>query len=243
MIVKIRIKIIVCFHLVLFSSAWAFASPNISTDPLEGINRASFWVTEELDQLLIRPVAVAYSYAISDAGQTVVGNFYDNLLEIPSFVGDLLQAKWALAGRGAGRFLVNSTLGAAGLFDVASRLGLEPHREDMGQTFGYWGVPAGPYLFIPFLGPSTARDSVGLFLDLFLSPHRHIDAMAFRNTLYGIDSVQRRSNLLESEKFILGDKYVFLRDFYLNYRLRLIRDGGEIEPEELDFGDDFDEEF
>ncbi|MBV1870771.1 MAG: VacJ family lipoprotein [Gammaproteobacteria bacterium] len=240
---KIRIKTIVCFYLILLSPTWAFASPTASTDPLEGINRASFWLTEELDQLLIRPVSVAYNYAIPDAGQTVVGNFYDNLLEIPSVVGDILQAKWALTGHGVGRFLVNSTLGAAGLFDVASRLGLERHREDMGQTLGYWGVPAGPYLFIPLLGPSTARDSTGLLFDLFLSPHRYIDAMALRNTLYGIDITQRRANLLESEKSILGDKYVFFRDYYLNYRLRLIRDGGEIEPEELDFGDDFDEEF
>lgn len=212
------------------------------SDPLEGFNRASYWLTEELDQLFFRPAAVVYDRVIPEAGQTLVANFYGNLLEVPSFVGDVLQAKWGIAGQGASRFFINTTLGAAGIFDVATRLGIERHKEDMGQTMGYWGVPPGPYLFIPLLGPSTARDSVGLVVDLFLTPYRYLDAMSARNTLYGIDLVQKRDKLLEAEKHILGDKYVFMRDFYLSYRERLVRDGAALEPEEADFGDDFEEE-
>lgn len=212
------------------------------SDPLEGFNRASYWLTEELDQLIFRPAAVVYDCVIPGAGQILVANFYGNLLEIPSFLGDVLQTKWGIAGQGASRFFINTTLGTAGLFDVATRLGIERHKEDMGQTMGYWGVPPGPYLFIPLLGPSNARDSAGLFVDLFLTPYRYLDAMSVRNTLYGIDLVQKRDKLLEAEKLILGDKYVFMRDFYLNYRERLIRDGVELESEEADFGGDFEEE-
>ena len=230
-------------QLMLLVANTAYASDKDSSDPLEGLNRASYWVTDELDQLIFRPVAVTYNRVVPGVGRVLVANFYGNMLEVPGIVGGVLQAKWRLAGKGAGRLLINSTLGAAGLFDVASRLGLAYHKEDMGQTFGYWGIPSGPYLFIPLLGPSTVRDSAGLVLDLFLSPYRYVDAMAVRNTLYGVDLVQKRDKLLEVEKLILGDKYVFMRDYYLSYRARLIRDGAEIEPEEFDFGDDFDEEF
>jgi phospholipid-binding lipoprotein MlaA len=234
-------RLMLAFVLLLMASN-GYAAWKDKSDPLEGFNRASYWVTEELDQLVFRPVAVVYDHVLPGAGQTLVANFYGNLLEIPSFVGDVLQAKWGVAGQGAGRFFINSTLGAVGLFDVATRLGIERHKEDMGQTLGYWGVPPGPYVFIPLLGPSTARDSVGLFIDLFLTPYRYLDAMSVRNTLYGVDLVQKRDKLLEVEKHILGDKYVFMRDFYLNHRARLIRDGVELESEEADFGEDFEEE-
>ncbi|MBL4606412.1 MAG: VacJ family lipoprotein [Pseudomonadales bacterium] len=235
-------QLTVAFALLLLAGN-GHASMKEKSDPLEGFNRASYWLTDEFDQLVFRPIAVLYDRVLPQAGQLLVANFYANLLEIPSFTGEVLQGKWRLAGKGAGRFVINTSLGAVGFFDVATRLGFERHNEDMGQTLGYWRVPAGPYLFIPLLGPSTVRDSAGLFVDLFIVPYRYLDAMSVRNTLYGLDFVHKRDKLLEVEKHILGDKYIFMRDFYLNRRARLIRDGAELDLEEADFGDDFDEAF
>ena len=222
-------------------SMWSNAASWADADPLERFNRSSFWLSERLDKVLLRPVALAYQAILPDAARTVVTNVYSNLNEVPSFVSDGLQLKWGRAQDGVLRFAVNSTLGVFGIFDVASRLGLVHHNEDFGQSLGYWGVPSGPYLFIPLYGPSSIRDGVGLFVDSFLEPYPYMPMRYLRHSLRAVDAVQLRAAFIEYEKNILGDKYTFLRDFYLNHRERLIVDGKASEPVEPDFGDDFDE--
>lgn len=222
-------------------STWSNAASWADADPLERFNRSSFWLSERLDKVLLRPVALAYQTVLPDAARAVATNVYSNLDEVPSFVSDALQLKWGKAQGGILRFAVNSTLGVFGIFDVASRLGLVHHNEDFGQSLGYWGVPSGPYLFIPLYGPSSIRDGVGLFVDSFLGPYPYMPMSYLRHGLRVVDAVQLRAAFIEYEKNILGDKYTFLRDYYLNHRERLVVDGRSTEPVEADFGDDFDE--
>ena len=236
-----RYKRTVIAVLLCVFSTWSNAASWADADPLERFNRSSFWLSERLDKVLLRPVALAYQAVLPDAARAVVTNVYSNLDEVPSFISDVLQLKWGKAQDGVLRFAVNSTLGVFGIFDVASRLGLVHHNEDFGQSLGYWGVPSGPYLFIPLYGPSSIRDGVGLFVDSFLEPYPYMPMRYLRHSLRAVDAVQLRAAFIEYEKNILGDKYTFLRDYYLNHRERLVVDGSTSEPVEPDFGDDFDE--
>ena len=227
--------------LLCMLSAWSSAASWAGTDPLERFNRSSFWLSERLDKVLLRPVALTYQTVLPSAAQAVVTNVYTNLNEVPSLFSDVVQLKWGRAQDGVLRFTINSTLGVFGIFDVASRLGLAHHKEDFGQSLGYWGVPSGPYLFIPLYGPSSIRDGVGLFVDSFLGPYPYMPMRYLRHGLRAVDAVQLRASVIEYEKNILGDKYTFLRDYYLNHRERLVVDGRVAAPVEADFGDDFDE--
>ena len=152
----------------------------------------------------------------------------------------MLQGEPKQAGNSTGRLLVNSTLGVGGIFEVASLLGLEKQDpEDFGQTLGVWGVGPGPYLVIPFMGPSTLRDAPSLAVDWALDPVNYIDEDIVRIPITGADLVQTRASLLDNERLISGDIYLFVRDAYLQRREFLINDG-ELEDDDLDdFLDDF----
>lgn len=135
------------------------------SDPFEGFNRRMYYFNAKADEYILLPVVSGYKAVTPDFVESGISNFFKNLGEIPTFVNSLLQLKLDVAAETLGRFAVNSTVGVAGLFDVATPIGLNEQNEDFGQTLGYWGVNPGPYLVLPFLGPSSLRDATGLALD------------------------------------------------------------------------------
>ena len=201
-------------------------------DPFESTNRIVFEISDDLDTMIIRPVAEIYRDVTPRFIKNSVTNFFYNLSEVDTIVNQLLQGKIVLAGQDSLRFLINSTIGIVGFVDVATRVGFERHDEDFGQTLGYWGVPAGPYVFLPLIGPSTIRDSFSKPTSWFLSGNLSVsdeEAKIFINLL---DAVETRERLLVAEKLIVGDKYEFVKSVYLQTRNDLVFDG-EVEDEFL----------
>lgn len=197
-------------------------------DPWEGFNRSMFSFNEGLDKAVIKPVAQGYDAVAPDPVKTGVSNFFSNIGDVFIGVNNLLQGKVGDAASDAGRVLVNTTIGILGLIDWASDMGLEKHDEDFGQTFGRWGIGSGPYVVLPFFGPRTLRDSVGLAADLNTDPVAKMHAVPERNTLLTTRVVDQRADLLPAEKVIEGaalDKYTYIRDAYLQRRERLVNDG------------------
>ena len=214
-------------------------------DPWEGFNRKIFWFNDNVDRYVLLPVASAYRFIMPQPLDQGVTNFFNNLLMPISFVNSIFQLKFAGAGVNLGRFLVNSTVGVLGFIDVGGRIGLEERPEDFGQTLGYWGVPSGPYLVVPFWGGVTIRDGLGLIPDWQLSLQSSIHDVAVRNSLLAVQVIDRRADLIPAEQLITGDRYIFLRDAYLQQRRYLVADG-EVEDDFGDdsFGDDgFDDDF
>lgn len=194
-------------------------------DPWEGFNRAMFSFNETLDRYAVKPLAQGYRYVTPDIAEKGVSNVFDNLADIGNLVNNLLQLKFEAAGQTFARLTFNSTFGLLGLIDVATPMGLQAQPEDFGQTLGYWGVGSGPYLVLPFFGPSTVRDGVAKPVDWLLDPVSEVDHVPTRNTLYGLRLVDTRARLLKAEQIISGDKYSFVRDAYLQRREYLINDG------------------
>lgn len=194
-------------------------------DPYEGWNRRVFAFNEQFDTYLFKPTAEFYRWALPDFAQRGVKNFFSNLREPAHLTNNLLQGKPGAAGRDTGRFLINSTLGLAGLLDVATPLGLETSLEDFGQTLNVWGVPQGPYIVWPFIGGQTLTHSLALPVEYWLNPISHIDDVGQRYATGGLYLVQLRADFIEAESLIRGDRYSFIRDAYLQRRDFLIRDG------------------
>ena len=207
-------------------------------DPWEGFNRAMFRFNDTADRWFLKPAAVSYRQVTPMFMQTGISNFFSNLHEINNILNDVLQWKWGQAGNDTGRFLVNSTVGLVGLFDVAQHMGLErSDGEDFGQTLAVWGMSSGPYLVVPFLGPSTVRDAPAEVVQWYTNPLSYLDDNAVENTLKSVDVIQIRASLLQAETLLQGDRYVLMRDAYLQRREFLINDG----EQEDDFGGDLDE--
>ena len=203
-------------------------------DRLENLNRKVFYVNERLDHYALRPAAVTYKKLMPNPLEKGVDNFFSNLDEVTNVFNDLLQGKFGQAAHDSGRFLLNTTLGLGGIFDVAQRAGLEKSDgEDFGQTLAVWGVGEGPYLMLPLLGPSTLRDAPSKFVDSITSPFSYVDDVRTRNTARGVDLLAKRASLLEVDDIISGDKYLFVRDVYLQRSRYLVNDGAI----EDDFGD------
>ncbi len=234
-----HLKILCCCCLLALLSACASnpqqSSSAVPVDKFEGFNRAMFSFNMTLDRWVLKPVAKGYDYVLPEFAKVGVSNFFGNLGEINNVVNDGLQWKWKSAGVDSSRFLVNSTIGVLGLFDVASKMGLEKSDgEDFGQTLAHWGVKSGPYLVLPFLGPSSIRDGVGTPLNWAFDPVLYVDSMYISRGLAATRIVDDRADLLEVEELASGDLYVFMRDAYLQRREYLINDG-EVED---DFGDE-----
>jgi phospholipid-binding lipoprotein MlaA len=197
-------------------------------DPAEGFNRAVFAFNEGLDTILIKPVARGYDFVMPTPARAGVSNFFGNIADVFIGVNNLLQGKPSDAASDAGRFLVNSTIGILGLFDVATEMGMDKHEEDFGQTFGRWGAGPGAYVVLPFFGPRTVRDSAGLVLDLAADPVGNIDHVPTRNSLTALRVVSERAAMLPADKVIEEaalDKYSYIRDAYLQRRQNLVFDG------------------
>lgn len=204
------------------------ASTGTPGDPLEPLNRGIYTFNDGLDTVLVKPLAEVYKGVIPPVARTGVSNVFANMYDVVVALNNLLQGKFSKALSDTGRVLLNTTAGLFGLFDVASSAGLEKHDEDLGQTLGYWGIGDGPYLVLPLLGPSTLRDAIGRFVDVYTNPGSYIKPTSDRNAIWGLNIVSRRSELLDASR-LLGvaaiDDYAFVRDAYLQRRLNLIYDG------------------
>ena len=197
-------------------------------DPFEGWNRAVFSFNEGLDAALLKPVATGYKAVVPELARSGVSNFFGNFGDVWSAFNQLLQGKPVVAAQMGMRVATNTFFGIGGLFDVASDLGIERQREDFGQTLGRWGLPAGPYLVIPVLGPSSLRDAAGLPLDLSWRPAAFSNDSATRIGLSTLQLIDARAELLTAGRLvdeISLDKYVFIRDGYLTRRRSLVYDG------------------
>ena len=209
----------VCLLMVFLGGSQVQASGAVSyDDPWEGVNRVTFGFNDALDRWLLKPVATGYDTVTPKPVQGLVSNFFQNLGEIRNVANSVLQFKILNAGESTGRFLVNSTVGMLGMLDVASGIGLKYHYEDFGLTLARWNVPSGPYVVVPLLGPRTLRSTVGIYPDMQLSPVRQVDDSKKEMYLTVTDVVSLRAALLEQENLIVGDKYTFIRDAYLQRR-------------------------
>jgi phospholipid-binding lipoprotein MlaA len=198
-------------------------------DPYEPFNRSVFKFNDAVDSAVTKPIAKGYKAVAPVPVRTGVSNFFHNFLDVTTAINDLLQAKVGHAASDAGRVLINSTIGFFGVFDVATRLGLDKHNEDFGQTLGVWGFKSGPYLVLPFIGPSSARDGIGLVGDYFTDPEFYLFPHPPGNyVVLGVRVINFRSNLLGADQFFdvaAVDRYSFLRDAYLQLRRNQIYDG------------------
>ncbi len=193
-------------------------------DPFEGYNRAIFSFNEGLDKIAVKPLAKGYKAITPDAIENSIDNFFENLLYPRTILNQLLQGKLKIAAQDTARFLTNTTLGIGGFFDVATGLHLEEHYEDFGQTLGSWGVTSGPYVVLPLFGPSNMRDGLAKIPDIYTSPITHINDNEVRYSLMALDIISYRAELLDKEDLISGDKYIFLRDAYMQRREFMIND-------------------
>jgi phospholipid-binding lipoprotein MlaA len=230
---RIWLLLSLCFLMV---SGCATKDPR---DPLEPMNRVIYKFNDGLDKVVMKPVAQIYQGVLPQVVRTGVTNFFNNLYDVLVALNNLLQGKLPEAASDVGRVAVNTTAGIGGLIDVATKLGLEKHNEDFGQTLGRWRVNAGPYLQLPLFGPSSFRDGLGRFVDFKLDPIYWLwyHDVATRNSLWALNIVSTRANLLDAtdllEKAAL-DPYEFQRDAYLQRRLNLIYDGNP--PPDKDHG-------
>ena len=207
-------------------------------DPFEDLNRDIFIFNEKLDEKLLKPAALTYRKVTPQFARTGVTNFFNNLEEIDTTINQVLQGEIKYAFNDAGRFVINSTIGLFGLIDVASKMGLERHEEDFGQTLGVWGFDSGPYIMIPFLGPSNPRDLLSRPISSFLSGTFAMEDNDVKLTLIGIDALETRERLLDAETLIIGDKYIFIKDAYVQSREYEINNGSTEDDEFLDDMDD-----
>lgn len=200
-------------------------------DPLEGINRGIYKFNDVADKAVIKPVAGAYKAVMPTPVRSGVNNFFSNLGTLVTIINDLLQFKLNQAMTDSGRFAINSTVGILGLVDVASMDGIEKNDEDFGQTLGYWGIGDGAYLVLPFIGPSTVRDTAGLVVDsAFFDPIGYIDDAQDRNLTLLLKFIDKRAQYLPGSDLLdeaALDPYVFVRDAYLQRRHNKISDGAK----------------
>lgn len=214
--------------------------PPDPNDPLERFNRAMYQFNDDLDRTVLKPAAKGYAFVVPAPIDRGVTNVFGNVGDIVVLFNDLLQFKFVQGASDAGRVIINSTLGLLGLFDVATGLGLEKHNEDFGQTLGYWGLGSGPYIVLPFFGPSTVRDGAGLAVDyVYFDPvFTQIDDPAVSWGLFALDTVDARADALSVTKILEQaalDPYVFTREAYLQRRRYLVYDG-QPPPVEEDAG-------
>lgn len=218
------------------------AMANEELDPWEGYNRKMLSFNDTVDRYTLKPIAKAYVFVTPKFFRQGVSNVLSNVAEVPNILNGLLQGKPGQAVNDTGRLLLNSTVGLAGIFDVAQHVGLRPGEgEDFGQTLAVWGVDQGPYIVLPLLGPSTLRDTVGLPADWYSDPRAYIDHVRTKNSALAATLVDTRTSLLDVEQHITGDRYTFIRDAYLQRRQFLIYNG-EVE-DQFGLDDDFDDDY
>lgn len=225
-----RLRTTLMLGLLALALLGGCASTHNPRDPLEPVNRAMYKINDGLDKVVLKPVATVYKTVLPQFVRTGVTNFFNNLYDVLTALNNLLQGKVGDAVSDVGRIAVNTTVGLAGFIDVATEVGLEKHKEDFGQTLGRWGLNSGPYLQLPFFGPSSFRDGVGSVVDFKLDPIQLIwrNHIRTRNSVWGLYVINLRANLLDSTKILdeaALDPYEFQRDAYLQRRRNLVYDG------------------
>jgi phospholipid-binding lipoprotein MlaA len=213
--------------LLLFGCASIPNGQRDPRDPWERMNRTTFKVNDAVDRAITKPIAKAYVKVTPLPVRTGVSNFMDNLTYPVTIANDLLQLKMKPFGQDIARLVLNTTVGIGGIFDPASRVGLQKNDQDLGMTFGHWGAKPGPYFVIPILGPSDVRDGLGRVGGIWLTPTHYIRNNYISYPLWGIELVDARYRLLDAEKLLDGvyDRYAFLRNAYLQRREFLIESG------------------
>ncbi|PZP26034.1 MULTISPECIES: MlaA family lipoprotein [Pseudomonas] len=194
-------------------------------DPWESFNRGIFRFNDTLDTYALKPLAQGYQAVTPQFLEDGIHNVFGNIGDVTNLVNNLLQGKVHDAGVDTSRLIFNTTFGLLGFFDVAKHMGLQKSDEDFGQTLGAWGVGSGPYVVLPLFGPSTLRDAPARIPDSFLNVYPYIDHVPTRNVTFAVDTIDTRASLLDAEKMISGDKYVFLRNAYLQNREFRVKDG------------------
>lgn len=214
---------------ILVSSGCASTGKTDPRDPFEAFNRSMFEFNDALDRAVVKPVAKGYRDYVPEVFRFVLGNMFANLADVWTAVNNLLQGKPGQASSDLSRVLLNTTFGFLGAGDVASELGIERNREDFGQTLGRWGVPSGPYLVLPFFGPSSVRDGTGFAFDSWADPLPYaLTDQGLYNAAWVTRVIDKRASLLPAERLLEGaafDKYLFIRDGYLQRRRNLVYDG------------------
>ena len=214
-----------CTVLLLLGTPLMAAPQGHQDDPWEAFNRPVFAFNETLDTYALKPLAQGYQKVTPQPLEDGIHNMFSNLGELVRLGNNLLQGKLHAAGVDTSRLLFNSTFGVLGFFDVATPMGLLRSDEDFGQTLGAWGLGSGPYLVVPFLGPSSLRDAPAKIPDSFLGPYPYIDHVPTRNVTRAVNVVDTRASLLSAEKMVSGDKYIFVRNAYLQNREFRVKDG------------------
>jgi len=211
--------------------------PPSPDDPWESFNRSVFEFNEGLDKYVLKPVVSGYRFVLPEFIREGVYNFFSNYNDIYTALNNLLQGKPDFAFNDLMRVVVNTTIGLGGLIDLATPGGLEKHKEDFGQTFGVWGVPSGPYVVLPFFGPSSVRDTFGTVADLETDYlFKYIPDVGLRNSLTGLRVVNARNTYYEAGDLLDGaaiDKYSFLRDAYIQRRKYQINEGRDDEEPQM----------
>lgn len=227
--------------LALLLCGCAAEETRVEYDPLEPLNRGVHQVNDLTDRVLLKPVAKGYKAIVPGFARNGVSNFFDNLATPRSSLNNFLQGKPARGFDDIARFLFNSTIGLGGLLDVASHGGLEEYDEDFGQTLAVWGVADGPYIVLPFLGPSTLRDAFVRPADIFLDPLFYYDETSVRDKVIVLQIIDLRTRLLKADRLLEDskDKYITIRESYLQNRNYVIYDGDP--PDDDDFYDDFED--
>jgi len=217
------------------------STPTNIDDPWENMNRSTMQFNDDFDEAILQPLAKGYLFTTPEFIDVGITNFFSNIADIGVSINDLLQLKFIQGGMDFSRFLVNSTVGVAGFIDVATDIDLPKHNEDFGQTLGVWGVPSGPYLVLPFWGPSSPRGTAGLIGDAALYPLTYTVFYGFAVNAAGtfadvINKTDQRAGLMMTEKFINEaaiNRYEFIRNSYLQHREHLVNDGKESEGDDL----------
>jgi phospholipid-binding lipoprotein MlaA len=200
-------------------------------DPWEGWNRGAQTFNDNLDDYIMKPIAEGYQFVMPSFADRGVSNFFSNINDIAVTLNDLLQLKFAQGGKDGARFLVNSVAGVAGFIDVADMIDLPKHNEDFDQTLGVWGAPTGPYLVLPFFGPSSSRGVGGMIGDAAMNPLSYFGFFgsgAISTSLFGVNTVDLRADNLSTEKIATEaalDRYEFFKNAYLQQREYLVHDG------------------
>ncbi len=212
-------------------------------DPYEDFNRSVYKFNTQLDKYLLKPLAKTYANITPDPVESGISKFFSNLNEPRNTVNSLLQGKFDKAGLSAGRFVLNTTVGVLGFFDVAGKLDIPKHNEDFGQTLAAWGVPSGPYFVIPVFGPRYLRHSVGMIPDAVVGPTYSISDDSVRWGLTALNIVQSRAQFLGTDDLLelQLDPYIFVRETYLQKREAALNDSEVNNADE--FEDEFDDEF
>ncbi len=228
---------------LIFLGGCATTQNGESIDPYESWNRDVQSFNDGLDEYAMEPAAKGYRWVMPSFADSAVSNFFSNIDDIGVIINSLLQGKFEQSGSDTARFIVNSTAGIGGLIDVGTMIDLPKHDEDFGQTLGYWGVPSGPYLVLPFFGPSSPRGVLGLLGDAAMNPISYLDSYISLG-LFGLNAIDQRADNLSLEKIASEaavDRYSFFRDAYLSRRNYLVLDGN-VPEEDIDFDEDFEAE-